>query len=123
MSLPQVENLLPPAVPVLRHGHRGPEVVGGDVTQLYYEMFYSGPAIIQWGFPGDTIIDIELAESWSWTYQTTTTLFFLMVSTATERGGDGMSSTSTGTFASQDPWSLLRITLYSPVWDLTGFTM
>ena len=69
------------------------------------------------------LIELELAESGSWTYQTTTTLFFLMVSTATERGGDGMSNTSTGTFTSQDPWSLLRITLYFPVWDLTGFTM
>ena len=122
MTLPQVENLLMPAVPVLSHGHRGPEVVGGDVTELHYEMFYSSPTIIHWGFPVATML-YRAKTGLGQTYQTTTTLFFLMVSTATEQGGDGMSRTSTGTFTSQDPWSLLRMTLYSPVWDLTGFTM
>ena len=122
MSLSQVENLLHQAVPVLRHGHRCPEIVCGDVAQLDYEVFYSSPAIIQWGFPVDTIVQRAGTEL-GLTYQTTTTLFFLMVSTLTERGGDGMSNTSTGTFTSQEPWSLLRITLYFPVWDLTGFTM
>ena len=122
MALPQVENLLRQAVPVLSHGHRGPEVVGGDVTQLYYEMFYPSPAIIQWGFPVDNIIR-RAGRELDLTYQTTTTLFFLIVSTVTDRGGEGMSNTSTGTFTSQEPWSLLRITLYCPVWDLTGFTM
>ena len=55
VSLPQVEDLLRQAVPVFSHRHRGPQVVGGDVAELHYEMFYSSPAIVYRVFPVNTV--------------------------------------------------------------------